>query len=64
MTDQSADDEWIDIDEAVRLTGMTTRTLRRWKTDNKVETKVVTTEFQQPQRRTLFKKSTLPLAQS
>lgn len=63
MTDKPAD-EWVDIDEAARLTKLSKRTLNRRKAEGVVETKVVTSAFQQPQRRILFKVSTLPLAES
>lgn len=57
-------DEWIDIDEAMQRTGLSKRTLMRYKLTNKVETQVVDTEFRQRQRRTLFKVSSLPSAES
>jgi hypothetical protein len=65
MTDTPADpEEWIDIDEAVRRTGLSKRTLNRHKAAKSVETQVIEAEFRQRQRRTLFKVSTLPLAKS
>lgn len=65
MPDTPADpDEWIDIDEAVRRTGLSKRTLNRHKAAKSVETQVVDTEFRQRQRRTLFKVSTLPSVKS
>lgn len=50
-------EEWIDIDEAMRLTGKSRRTLMRWKKENQVEARTVDQEFVQRQRRTEFRKA-------
>lgn len=65
MTPPADSDEWVDIDRAAELTGLSKRTLNRRKAAKTVETRVVDTEFRQRQRRTLFKLSTLlPEAES
>lgn len=65
MTETPADDdEWVDIEEAARLTGLTTRTLNRHKAAKKVETKEVNAPKVQGNHFTLFKKSTLPSVKS
>lgn len=65
MTETPADDdEWVDIEEAARLTGLTKRTLNRQKAAQKVETKEVRAQKLQGNHFTLFRKSTLPLAKS
>lgn len=50
-------EEWIDIDEAIRLTGKSKRTLMRWKLTKKVQARTIDQEFVQRQRRTVFNKS-------
>lgn len=52
-------DEWVDIDEAMRLTGASRRTLMRWRADGKVKATTREREFTQRQRRILFKRSDL-----
>lgn len=64
MTETPADDEWVDIDEAARLTGLSKRQLNRHKALKKVETKEATAQKVQKNHFTLFKRSTLPLAES
>lgn len=58
MPDQNRE-EWVDIDEAQRITGASQRTLMRWKKAGKVQAKTEETEFTQRQRRTLFRRSDL-----
>lgn len=55
-------EEWIDIDEAVKLTGRSRRTLMRWKKERKVAARTVDQEFVQRQRRTEFSKGDLTKA--
>jgi hypothetical protein len=60
MPDTNQAEEWVDIDEAIRLTGRTRKTLMLWKKGGRVEAKTEETAFTQRQRRTLFRKSDLP----
>ena len=60
MTSTDQTDEWVDIDEAMRLTGRTRKTLMLWKKGGRVEAKTEETDFTQRQRRTLFRKGDLP----
>jgi hypothetical protein len=60
MPDTDQAEEWIDIDEAQRLTGKTRKTLMLWKKEGKVEAKTETVEQTQRNRRTFFRKSDLP----
>lgn len=64
MTEHADLDEWVDIDEAARRTKLSKRTLVRRQAAGTIETKTVIAEKTQRNRRTLFKVSTLPLAES
>ena len=56
--------EWIDIDEAMTLTGKSRRTLMRWKLTKHVEARTSDQPFVQRQRRIEFRKSDILRAAS
>lgn len=63
MPNQPAD-EWVDIEKAMELTGLSKRSLTRRQSAGTVETKTVIAEKTQRNRRTLFKVSSLKSAES
>jgi hypothetical protein len=52
-------EEWVDIREAMRITGKTRKTLMLWKKQQAVEAKTEIVEVIQRNRRTFFRKSAL-----
>jgi hypothetical protein len=60
MPETDQDEEWVDIQAAMALTGMTRKTLMLWKKEGKVEAQTKIIPVTQRNRRTFFRKSALP----
>jgi hypothetical protein len=56
MTDDSPESSEIDIDEAMRLSGISRRTLMRYKVTGKLTTRIDSRTTEQRQRRILFRR--------
>ncbi len=59
MTTPDDQEEWITINEAVRLSGKSKATLFRWVAANKVRSRIEKLETPQAQNRVLFRRSDL-----